>query len=592
MDNIFVIKDNQKNLNEDIFVMESKNRLPIAKFKGIYLNSQYDPVKEAKRLATNYYKKNHAHVLFGLGFSYLAKEILEKMSESDFLLIIEPSLGLFEQVRDKGLLGPLINHSRVFFIVGYDEQQVEEEIKYLVSTQYMAQVEVVISPNYEKLFPHYVKKLEEVIKKNVKLSVINLGTITVFSKIWQKNLLYNLYDSWKSLPFEGFKNKFTCPVIIAASGPSLTKQLDYLKRVKEKQSALIIAAGSTINPLLKAGVKPHIVVSIDGGEANWVHFKNSNYDDIPLFYSLAVHKDIPKHHNGLKVVFNSDDKALAAWIDKVVGKKLGTVVGGASVANFCFYIAKMVSTGPISFIGQDLAYTNNHTHAEGNKYFKSVSEQDYQDTNKYVSVKGYYGEEVISDYQFLSMKRIFEDMVTAFRKYGDERPICNSTEGGAYIEGITNMGFENFISTYCNESYNNEFEESFKIYEPDFEQRVHIMDNLEAEQENLREVTRIAKKAIDILDGTSRETVLVDSKILNKLDKLDEKLDEYLKSNIVYYLTMPVNFRINHMYQEGENETPLEQTKRILDKSKALYKGILEAAETTLCTLKEILINK
>ena len=161
--------------------------------------------------------------------------------------------------------------------------------------------------------PNILRKLEETIRKNVKLSLVNLGTIAVFSKIWQKNLLYNLYESWKSLPFQVFKNRFTCPVIIAASGPSLTKQLDYLRMVKEKQSALIIAAGSTINPLLKAGIKPHLIVSIDGGEANWMHFKNINYDDIPLFYSLAVHKDIPKNHKGFKVVFNSGDKDLSAW---------------------------------------------------------------------------------------------------------------------------------------------------------------------------------------------------------------------------------------------------------------------------------------
>ena len=278
--------------------------------------------------------------------------------------------------------------------------------------------------------------------------------------------------------------------------------------------------------------------------------------------------------------------------NKVVGKELGFVVGGASVANFCFYIAKLISTGPIAFIGQDLAYTNNYTHAEGNKNFKGVSNQDYQDKNKYVAVKGYYGEEVISDYQFLSMKRVFEDMVTAFRKYGDNRPIYNSTEGGALIEGITNLEFKNFIGTYCNMSYSEEFEEAFKPYEPDFEQRDHIVTNLEAEQENLHEVIRLSKKAINILSGTSKETVLVDTKILKKLDRLDKELEECLKSNIVHYITMPINFRVNHLYQEKQNETPLEQTKRILNKSEALYKGILEAAEITLNTLDEILINE
>jgi hypothetical protein len=592
MNNIFIVEGKQKSSNEDISIIESKSGLALVKYNGFYLNSQYDPVKEAKRLANHYYKKNHAHILFGLGFSYFAKELLKKMGESDFLFIIEPSIRLFEVVLDKGDLDSLVDHKRVFFIVGYEKEQIEDEVKFLVTSDYMAQIEFIVSPNYENLYPKYVKVIGDIITTTVKLSVVNIGTIAVFSKIWQKNMLYNLNELWKSIPLQVFKNRFICPVIIAASGPSLTKQLDHLRKVRENNTALIIAAGSTINPLLKAGIKPHLVVSIDGGEANWAHFKNIDYDDIPLFYSLSVHKDIPKHHQGFKVAYNTGDETLSAWINETVGEDLGFVVGGASVANFCFYIAKFISSGPISFIGQDLAYTNNLTHAEGNKNFKGVTKEELEKQNRYVSVNGYYGGEVLSDFPFLSMKRVFEDMVTSFRKYGDNRQIYNSTEGGAFIEGITNLEFENFIRTYCNVNYSEEFNEAFKPYEPDFEIKEHIIKSLELEQDNLQKVVRVAKKAIGILDGTSRETVLVETKVLRRLDKLDERLNEYLKSNIVHYIIMPVNFRVNHQYQERQNETPLEQTKRILNKSEALYKGILEAVETTLKTLDEILINK
>jgi hypothetical protein len=589
MNNIFVINNKQINLNEDILVIESKSGLPVVKFNGFCLSSQYDPIREAKRLANQHYRKNHAHVLFGLSFSYLAKEILNKMAESDFLLIIEPSNRLFEEVKARGGLEPLINHNRVFFIVNYDNQQIEEEIKFLVSADYNAQIEIIISPNYEKLYSQYIKNLEETIKKNIKLSIMNLGTISFFSKIWQKNLLYNLYDSWRSLPFKVFNNRFTCPVIIVSSGPSLTKQLEYLRTVKEKESALIIAAGSTINPLLKAGIKPHIVVSIDGGEANWGHFKSIQYDDIPLFYSLTVHKDIPKHHKGYRVVYNAGDGALSNWVNKTLGTDLDIMMGGPSVSNYCFYIAKKISSGPITFIGQDLSYTNNRTHAEGNNHFTRVSEKEFKNSKRYVTVEGYYGGEVVSDYQFLGMKRVFEDMVSHFRDNGDERLFFNSTEGGALIQGITNLDFKRFINNYCNFCYEEVFKEAFKPYELDIKQKEHIKINLELEKENLKDVIRIAKKAIEILEGTSKERTFVDVSVLKKLDKLDGKLNQYLKNNVIHYIMMPINFRINHIYQEGLNETPLEQTKRILNKSEALYKGILEAAEETLKILNEIL---
>lgn len=589
MDNIFVGEGNQLGLREDILDLISKNGLPLVRFNGYYLNSQYNPQKEAERLADKYYKKNHTHVLFGLGYGYLAKALLEKMGESDFLLIIEPSLKLFEKVKAEIGLGPLINNKKVFFIVGYESTLIEEEIKFIINNQYVAQVEIIISPNYHNIFPSYVDNLMELVKQNVILSVVNINTIAAFSKIWQKNLLNNLIDSWKSLSFQVFKNKFTCPVIIAASGPSLPKQLEILKKVRRDESALIIAAGSTINPLLKAGIKPHLVVTIDGGQANWNHFEKIKYDDIPLFYSLAVHKAIPKNHSGFKVAFNTGDQALSTWVNKVVGKDLGYVAGGASVATFSLYIAKMISSGPITLIGQDLAYTNNITHAEGNLNYKNISEEEFQDKNKYVTINGYYGDEVVSDYQFLSMKRVIEDMVFAFRKYGDDRPMYNSTEGGAYIDGLENLNFNEFIKIFCNASYYSEFIDAFQPYNPNYKQKAHINNLLEAEKVNLQKAIPILKSAIDLIDHTSKDFSIVDKKLLTSLDQLDKELNPYLDSNIVHYLIMLVNFRVDHKYQEKLNETALEQTKRILNKSGALYSGVLDAVEITLTILDKLL---
>lgn len=370
MRNITVLEDDFEKKEENILIENSKGGLPVVIFNGYYLNSKYNPLKESKQLADKYYKKNYTHVLFGLAHSYLAKELLNKMGENDFLLIIEPSIKLFEMVNSKGALEPLLESEQVFFIVGYEHNQLEEEIRYLVNTRNIGQLEFIPSPNYERLYPHLLKHLKEEIIKNVRLSLVNIATMVKYGKLWQENTLYNLYNSWKSTPFKKIENKFDCPVIIAASGPSLNKQLGKLKEIRENQSALIIAAGSTINPLLKAGIKPHIVVSIDGAEANWKHFEGLDYDDVSLFYSLNVHKEIPLNHNGVNVIFNSQDKDLSDWINKIVGEDLGYVFGGASVANYCFYIAKKITSGPICLIGQDLAYTDNVSHAVGNSNLK------------------------------------------------------------------------------------------------------------------------------------------------------------------------------------------------------------------------------
>ncbi|WP_066055874.1 motility associated factor glycosyltransferase family protein [Robertmurraya korlensis] len=587
MENLYVIKGERLELNEDISILESKSGLPIVKKNGFYLNSRYDPLKESKQIAEREYKKNYSHILFGLPYSYLANELVNKMGSNDFLLIIEPSLKLFELVKGSELFKSLINHPQVFFIVGYHPNKIEEEVRYLVNKRNIGQLEFITSPNYEKVYPTIIAHFKEIILKNARLSLVNVATMMKFGKVWQDNLLNNISNSWKSTTINKFVNKLQCPVIIAASGPSLNKQLSSLKKIKENKTALILAAGSTINPLLNAGIRPDIVVSIDGDMANWRHFEKLDYDDIALFYSVNVHKNIPKHHNGLNVIFNSQDRELSGWVNKVIGEEVEFVYGGASVATFSLYVAKLISSGPICLIGQDLAYTNNLSHASGNSNQKKVIQEENIANKNYLEVEGYYGDTVLTDYGFLSMKKVFEDMFHQFSLEGDKRPYYNCTEGGVNIKGVTNLPFTDFIDRYCGTSYRSEFVKVLEI-DPDLLiSKENVEMALIKEKDNLIELRKYVKKAIEMIDGVSMESEYMDSKVLKKLDSLDEKINTYSKDNIIYYLIMPLSFRINHMYQEPETETPLEMKRRIIKKSSSLYNGILESVDYTLDKLEQ-----
>ncbi|WP_159446807.1 motility associated factor glycosyltransferase family protein [Carboxydocella sp. ULO1] len=560
-----------------INILNSKKGQPYVIVNGLFLHSRYDPIKEAQRWAEVHYQKNHLHILFGFGAGYFAQELLRHLDENDFLLIIEPVAELFLEAAKFIDLHQFYAHERVLILVGFERMEIERHLRFIINLQYAGRVEVLCSPNYDKLLPEEKNQLEKLVLEVSKLELVNLNTIKYFAQTWQDNFLSNLYFSWESIPFRRLAGKLDCPVVIAASGPSLNKQLELLKKIKDQ--ALIIAAGSTINPLLSGGVKPHLVVTIDGSTANLKHFEGIEIDDIPLYYALIVHKEIPAKHRGIKVVFNSDNQQLAEWADQVYGEPLGYIRGGPSVANFCFDLARQISSGPICFIGQDLAYTGNKSHAEGNKYFKEVQlEPEKVDGKKYLRTKGFYGEEVITDYPFLNMKKQFEDQLLTMRKvYGDLRPVYNATEGGVYIEGMEHISFREFIERYCNRDVRAHLA---SLYLQDIEPeqvRDRIEKSYEEEMVKLKQVERLCHKALDLLKGVSRQTEHVNAKILTKLDKIDEELNELLKSNLVHFAIMPEIFRINHLYLEPARETAVERTKRILDKSEALYRSINKA---------------
>lgn len=555
----------------------SKSGQPYVVVNGLFLHSRYDPVKEARLWAEKHYQKNHLHILFGFGGGYFARQLLNKLDENDFLLIVEPIADLFLESAKFIDLQPFYAHERVLVLVGFELKEIERHLFLLINRQFAGRVEVLCAPNYEKLLTEEKNQLEKLILEASKLELVNLNTINFFAGIWQVNFLTNLYSAWQAIPFQRLVGKLDCPVVIAASGPSLNKQLELLKQIKDQ--ALIIAAGSTINPLLRGGIKPHLVVTIDGSKANLKHFEGIEIDDIPLYYALIVHKEIPAKHRGIKVVFNSDNQQLAEWADQVYGEPLGYVRGGPSVANFCFDLARQISSGPICFIGQDLAYTGNKSHAEGNKYFKEVQlEPEKVDGKKYLRTKGFYGEEVITDYPFLNMKKQFEEQVVTMRKvYNDLRPVYNATEGGVYIEGMEHISFREFIERYCNRDIRAHLA---SLYLQDIEPeqvRDRIEKSYKEEMVKLKQVERLCHKALDLLKGVSRQTEHVNAKILTKLDKIDEELNELLKSNLVHFAIMPEIFRINHLYLEPARETAVERTKRILDKSEALYRSINKA---------------
>jgi hypothetical protein len=241
-------------------IVESKqDNINSIKLGNLYLHSRYKPLEEARKIAQTSYKKNHLHILFGFGLGYIAGAFLEKLSDDDRLLIIEPDAELFKIASEKFENQNIIKDSKVQISVGLEISNVE----YLLNSNFqgfMGRFTIITSPNYSKIYPKFYKAFLEKTKEHLMLEVINNNTRHIFSKQWQENFISNLYKAYTAHNIEEIKGKLTCPIVIASGGPSLTKQLPFLKNIKHK--ALIICAGSTINSLLSENIKPDLIVFI------------------------------------------------------------------------------------------------------------------------------------------------------------------------------------------------------------------------------------------------------------------------------------------------------------------------------------------
>lgn len=563
---------------------ESKNqKTQTLKVNNLYIHSKYSPLTEAEKIADSSYKKNHLHILFGFGLGYIPQMLSKKLSDTDSLLIIEPNQEVLKTALQIKGNTELLAKENVQICVGEDLNN----IKYQLNThfqQFMGRFTIINTPNYPKLYSEFYKLVLENTKEQLMMEVINNNTRQIFSEQWQENYISNLYNGFQAHNISEITGKLTCPVVVVSGGPSLTKQLPMLKTIKNK--ALVICAGSTINTLLKAKITPDIVVTVDGGIPNYNHFKNLEIDNVPIVYPLIVHKGIPSSHKGEQIIFNiSDHTVINKWTNKLLSKKIGTVQTGHSVANFSLDIACQLTSGPICLIGQDLAYTNNQTHAEGNQGFSKI-DQEQISKRKMFKVEGYYGDEVLTDYVFLGMKNSFETHLAKIRETDHKREIINATEGGIKIQGFRQAAFKEFIDSFCIRDCSLEVKtlippKKALDWEP-FHKEILIL------LEQYKEVIQLAEKSVDILNGVKRNNYMFNKKFNKRLEISDEKLKMLLEEEFISYILRTVIFKVQHSFLEALNETEEESNRRIYEKSLLLYQGIKGAAEQGIIWIKEL----
>jgi hypothetical protein len=555
----------------------------IHKINNYYLHSKYDPLREAERFVAHHYKKNHLHILFGIGSGYIAKALSEKMSENEFLIIVEPL---------EKLVNIQLNNENTFertIIVKNRRFEDFEKLCDASMDRFSNRVQIICSPNYDKLFPNDYKKILSIIRDLIYVQKVNENTIKTFSKEWQRNFILNLFYAFDDIPFKALECYFNVPVIVASGGPSLTKQIPLLKKVRNH--VLLISSGSTINTLLNYNIEPDFVVTIDGNINNYKHFESIELKKTKIIYSLSHHEKILEKINRRSIFFASSvHPELKPYAEKLLNKEVPNILGGASVATFALSIAYMISSEPVALIGQDLAYTDNKTHAEYNKNFKKIDEMYIKERGMFYT-EGYYGDQILTDYAFLGMKHNFEKLLQTFSQ--PER-IYNCTEGGVKIEGYQQISFQEFCDRYVDTNKNVPIFDIDSYPYRDIQEWKKFLIRIENEIKLHDKVKCLAEEAVLLLKRNVSDTAF-DAKILKKLDKIDEQLKLIFDEGMMSLIAQPIVLDTFNNYLPKENETEKETYQRVYARSMDLYSRLQEAAidsKSYFMRLKEKIKNK
>lgn len=537
--------------NVKIKYLMSHDGLPIVEINDYLVQSKYKPKKEAMNYVKRQYKPNQLNIVFGYGAGYIVESLEEIVDFNEKIIVVDPLL-------ENNLLNIDDNKHKNILCVKMEGLEYLSTILNEEKITDCIAINVFCTNNYEKIFAEEYKLLLLKIRDLQRMNQVGQNTKLRYAEDWQRNLIMNLLNLRVDTSLENLKKYFSKPVVIASSGPSLIKQLDILKAYRKK--VILLAAGSTTTILLKNNITPDFIASIDGGESNYEHFKDLLLLNSRLIYTPVNHFKV--RESFVKQAFVSNVASNTSIYDFIEEAKLDVpkLKSGSTVANYCFSIAQYITTGAIAFIGQDMAFTDNLTHAKGHNHVKKVE----FDEDNFLRVDGYNGEKVWTNPVMHTMKLSFENMI---KNQNIDVPFFNCTEGGVKIEGFKQLSFLDFCEKYTVESVE---EFNLKNYKPCIEG--HDLNKLFDKQLIItEECIKTYNEAITILDKDSSIDRFKNITI-KRLKEKDEKLSALTNDLSIEYLYEPIRLAVTKGFLPLENETKYQMFQRIKNQNYYLYK--------------------
>ncbi len=179
------------------------------------------------------------------------------------------------------------------------------------------------------------------------------------------------------------------PAVVVGAGPSLDENVRALARLQDR--AVIIAADTTLRPLLAGGVRPHLVVGVDPAELNARHLAGVNgIDETWLVGEGSLHPSAFDGFAGRTFTFKVSRHEPWPWLEGQAAGR-GTLRAWGSVITSAFDLALRLGCSPVTFAGLDLAYTHERPYCANTLY-----DTTWRDV--LMACNGWTFEQLVADY--------------------------------------------------------------------------------------------------------------------------------------------------------------------------------------------------
>ncbi|MDD5090239.1 MAG: DUF115 domain-containing protein [Candidatus Wallbacteria bacterium] len=360
--------------------------------RELFLHSRYDPVREImsdidSQGGFQSLNPDNILVILGCGLGYHLLELVRYASPEKKILVCEADPVVFRLALGLHDFSALLQNPHTEFFVGEPPDAVHDPISRLFRLYENYGIDFRSANAYiNRHCTDYYKTLSEKLKGILSVGVSNFTTVHKHLSTWQKHIFQNLPYMAAGGGVAELAGRFTGkPVFLVSAGPSLDKNWHLLREVKGRH--LIIAVDTAYRILLSKGIKPDIVMAVDGQKENFVHLKDIREPETCLVASPIVYPETVSTFAGPVFFFNFYFP-LSLWIEDNLRPK-GLLQQGGSVATLAFDLARFCGADPIVFVGQDLSFPEFRGHATGHSWeetafrnitrFKSIATLEYED---------------------------------------------------------------------------------------------------------------------------------------------------------------------------------------------------------------------
>lgn len=412
---------------------------------SLYLSGRRDPWAHPQNQISVLGKivPNAPVFILGMGNIRYLEELIRQTDESVIVLLYEPLFSIFykqlELVDFEKIFG---NRTIALIIEGINEDGLESIIGSMLWGDKIPLMKYFVLPNYVELCRERVNWFLGMLVKRSENYYVHVGTRIFFSPYQAENFYKNVRyvrTGFKAFQLLGVVPD-DIPAFIVSAGPSLSKNIKELRRAKNR--SFIIAVDTAIKPLLGEGIEPDMFATLDGIKPlELVDIDQAK--EIPLLTVVRAAHSILDYHKGKKFFYDEGYEYIRK-IFEMNGKTIEGFSTGGSVATLAFSLVCHLGFRKIIFVGQDLAYTDNKSHADGT--FQTVMQEE--NTEKFMKVPGNYEEQVPTIKNLDDYRKWFEEYIECWEA-GHEVEFINATEGGAKIKGTKLMALSEVIDQEC-----------------------------------------------------------------------------------------------------------------------------------------------